>query len=153
MTIAPIVRTVEVKADPARAFALFAGQIGRWWPKRTSVGANPHVDVVIEPRVGGRWYEKDADGVETQWGHVMDWAPPGRILLAWQLNSQFTYDADLITEVEVTFAPRPGGGALVTLEHRHLERYGADAEKIAAQLGGGWPTMLGHFADHVAAQV
>ena len=152
MTIAPLVRTVQVKAPPERAFELFAGHIGRWWPKQTSVGANPHVDVVIEPRTGGRWLELDAEGVETQWGHVIAWEPPARMLLAWQLNSQFTYDADLITEVEVNFTATGQGGSLVTLEHRLLERFGADAEKIAAQLGGGWPTMLGHFADHVAAQ-
>jgi hypothetical protein len=30
MTIAPLVRTVTVKTDPARAFALFTGQMGQW---------------------------------------------------------------------------------------------------------------------------
>jgi hypothetical protein len=152
MTIAPVVRTVQVNAPPARAFELFASRIGRWWPKTTSVGKTPFVDVIMEPRVGGRWFERDAEGAETQWGHVMAWEPPSRLLLAWQLNSQFTYDPDLVTEVEVTFAPAAEGGALVTLEHRHLERFGADAEKIATQLGGGWPTMLGHFAGLVAAK-
>jgi uncharacterized protein YndB with AHSA1/START domain len=61
------------------------------------------------------------------------------------LNSQFTYDPDFLTEVELTFAPR-GAGTLVTLEHRNLERFGDDADKLAGQLGGGWPTFLGHFA-------
>jgi hypothetical protein len=34
----------------------------------------------------------------------------------------------------------------VTVEHRNLERYGDDAEKIAGLLGGGWPTCLEGFA-------
>jgi len=32
MSIAPIVRSVTVKASPSRTFELFAGQMERWWP-------------------------------------------------------------------------------------------------------------------------
>ena len=38
----------------------------------------------------------------------------------------------------MAFAPLPGGGTRVTLEHRDLERYGADAAKHAEMLRGGW---------------
>jgi len=31
MSIAPIVRTVQVKADPARAFDLFTAHFSHWW--------------------------------------------------------------------------------------------------------------------------
>jgi len=145
MTIAPVVTSVEVKAPPARAFEIFTGDIGRWWPAGKTVAKTPHVNVVIEPRAGGRWYEIDAEGAVTPWGEVMAWEPPRRLLLGWRLNSRFTYDADFLTEVELTFAPR-GAGTLVTLEHRNLERFGDDADKLAGQLGGGWPTFLGQFA-------
>jgi hypothetical protein len=37
------------------------------------------------------------------------------------------------------------------VEHRHLERYGDDAEKIAGLLGGGWPTCLAGFASYADA--
>jgi uncharacterized protein YndB with AHSA1/START domain len=146
MTVAPIVRSVTVKAAPARAFELFAGHMARWWPGGRSVGGKPFVDIVVEPRPGGRWFERDADGRETQWGSVLVWEPPGRLLLAWQLNAHFNFDPSFVTEVELTFAPMTGGGTLVTLEHRHLERYGADAERIADLLGGGWPQHLANFA-------
>ena len=146
MTIAPIFRTVTTTAPPAQAFALFSGQMGRWWPVGRTVGKSPHVDVVIEPAAEGRWYERDVDGVETQWGKVLAWEPPSRLLLGWQLNSRFVYDPNLMTEVEVTFEVA-GQGTRVTLEHRNLERFGADAEAVAAQLGGGWPGMLGAFVD------
>lgn len=146
MTIAPIVRCVAVRATPARAFELFTGHMERWWPGDRTVGKKPFVDIVVEPREGGRWFERDADGQETQWGSVLVWEPPGRLLLAWNLNAQFTYDPAFMTEVELTFAPTAGGGTLVTLEHRHLERYGADAERIAGLLGGGWPQHLANFA-------
>ncbi|EJL34146.1 hypothetical protein PMI01_01795 [Caulobacter sp. AP07] len=147
MTIAPLVRTVTVKTTPARAFALFTGRMGQWWPKGKTVGAQPHVDIVIEPRPDGRWFERDADGAETLWGKVLAWEPPGRVLLAWQLNAQWTYDPDLVTELELTFAARPEGGTQVILEHRNLERLGDSAALLAEQLGNGWPGRLRDFAD------
>jgi len=149
VTIAPIVRTVEVKAPPARAFDLFTRHMGRWWPTGKTVGANPHAEILMEPRAGGRWFEVDGEGAETHWGKVLIWDPPGRVVLAWQLNSQWTYDPDFVTEVELSFASE-GGGTRVTLEHRNLERFGADAEKFAGQLGGGWPGFLADFAAYAS---
>lgn len=146
MTIAPIRRTVQVRCAPARAFALFTSRISDWWPKGKTVGKSPHVAIVIEPRAEGRWFERDADGVETQWGKVLAWEPPTRLLLAWQLDSGFAYDPGLVTEVELTFAALAGGGTQVALEHRDLERFGAEAERVAGLLGGGWPGRLDQFA-------
>ncbi len=145
MSIAPILHSVEVKSDPGRAFELFTGSMGQWWPKNKTVGRHPFVDVVIEPRAGGRWFERDAAGNERQWGKVLAWEPPRRALLAWQLNTQWTYESQLVTEVELTFAPVAGGGTRVTLQHRNLERFGTDAESHAGKLGGGWPSILADF--------
>jgi uncharacterized protein YndB with AHSA1/START domain len=150
MTIAPIVKSVDVAVPPARAFEIFTRDFGRWWPKGRTPAKSPHVDVVLEPRAQGRWFEVDADGVETHWGRVLAWDPPERLLLAWQLNTQFAYDPDLVTEVELTFAAE-GSGTRVTLEHRNLERYGADAERFAGLLGGGWPGFLTGYADFARA--
>ena len=150
MSIAPIVKSVTVKAPPARAFELFAGQMERWWPIGKTVGKNPHVAIVLEPRVGGRWFERDVDGNETHWGKVLAWEPPTRLLLGWQLNSKWIHDPDFLTEVELTFAPAEGG-TMVTLEHRNLERFGTDAAKHAESLRGGWPTRLAEFAVYTNA--
>lgn len=146
MSIAPILQSVEVKASPARAFDLFTTQMGRWWPSGKTIGVNPFADIVIEPRAGGRWYERDEGGNETQWGRVLAWEPPGRVLLAWQINSQWRYDAEVLTEVEMSFEALSAGGTRVTLEHRNLERLGADAQSHAAKLRGGWPAVVAQYA-------
>lgn len=146
MTIAPIRRTVHTKAPPTKAFGIFAGQIGRWWPKGNGVGAQPLVEVVIEPGVGGRWFERDAEGRETQWGCVLAWDPPERLILGWQLNREKWFDPDLITEVELTFSAAPDGGTDVSLEHRNLERFGQDAVQWLSSIGGGWTQKLGEYA-------
>ena len=56
MTIAPIVRSVHVKAAPARAFDLFTSHIEHWWPKGKTIGKAPHVALVLEPWAGGQWF-------------------------------------------------------------------------------------------------
>ena len=146
MTIAPIVRSVEVKAPPAKAFELFATRMADWWPKGRTVAKQPHETIVVEPYAEGRWFERDADGNETQWGKVLAWEPPSRLLLGWQLTSQWGYDPEFLTEVELTFEPLPAGGTRVTLEHRDLERFGADAEEQRGKLDGGWPRFLAEYA-------
>lgn len=151
MTIAPIHHQIDVKQPPARAFELFTGRIGDWWPKGRTPAENPHVDIVIEPHAGGRWFERDATGKETPWGQVLSWDPPGRVVLGWQLNGAFTYDPKVVTEVELNFQPLAAGGTRVTLEHRNLARFGADAQDFADRIKGGWGTQLGHFANFADA--
>ena len=146
MTIAPIVQVVDVAVAPARAFSLFTGSMGRWWKPGMHIAPQPFVDVVVEPRDGGRWFERDAEGHESDWGKVLSWEPPGRLLLAWQLDAGFKFDPALITEVEVTFVPE-GTGTRVTVIHRDLERLGESAERVAAALSGGWPTLVQLYAN------
>jgi len=152
MTIAPIVRRVEVKASPERAFALFAGDIGKWWPANMTIGPSPAVAIQIEPQVGGGVFERATDGTVTPWGKVLAWEPPSRLVLAWQISTQWAYDPDLITEVEVRFEPTGEGRTRVTLEHSRLEAFGADAAKHAETLGNGWPGFLVKFAEYSEAQ-
>lgn len=145
MTIAPVRHAVEVRQPPAEAFVLFATRISEWWVGN-SIGANPRVAIALEPFSGGRWYETDAAGIETPWGRVLAWEPPGRLLLCWELNSRFEPDPAVVTEIEVIFTPLAAGGTRVALEHRDLERFGADALVVAGKIGQGWPKQLGGYA-------
>lgn len=152
MTIAPVRCEVTVKAPPERAFELFATQMGRWWPRGMTTADKAHADIVIEPRAGGRWFERADDGTETPWGEVKAYEPPRRLLLDWKLGADFRFDPAMSTDVELTFEPAEGG-ARVILEHRNLERFGDQAEKVRGQISGGWPTLMGHYADLVSQTV
>lgn len=145
---APVRKSIHVAASPEHAFDVFANGIGRWWPKTHKIGPTDLDRPIIEPREGGRWYERDVDGSECEIGKVAVWDPPSRLVLIWQLTPEFTYDPDLVTEVEVTFTP-DGGGTRVDLEHRDLERMGdkADAMRETVSGPGGWPALLQLFAD------
>ncbi|MBL8687645.1 MAG: SRPBCC family protein [Rhodospirillaceae bacterium] len=148
---APVRRSVTVKASPARAFEVFTAEFGRWWPKGHHIGKSPMSGGVIEPKAGGRWYEVCEDGSQCNWGKVLAWEPPMRLVLAWQLNAAFQYDPSFFTEVEVRFTPE-GEATRVDLEHRNLERFGSDAEKLATSIGAdsGWLSILQSYAASVA---
>jgi hypothetical protein len=147
---APVRRTVIVKADVERSFTAFTSRMGRWWPRSHSIGSTPLTDVIVEPRVGGRWYERTADGSECEWGKVLVWDPPGRLILAWQLDADWRYDPSLVLEVEVTFTALEAGMTRVELEHRNLERYGDRAAEIRDQVDSerGWLGILKSFVTH-----
>ncbi len=153
ITPAPVRKTITVKAPPARAFEVFTARMIRWWRPDHHIGKSPMQDVVLEPRVGGRWYEVGEDGSVCEWGKVLAWDPPRRLILAWQLNHDWQYDPDFVTELEVRFAAE-GDGTRVDLEHRNLERFGDHVAGVRRALDapGGWMGALEAFAADVAAR-
>jgi uncharacterized protein YndB with AHSA1/START domain len=149
---APVRKSILVAAAPERAFEVFTDGIGRWWPKTHSISEAELDRPVLEPRAGGRWYERGVDGSECEVGKVLAWDPPGRLLLAWQLDPDWKFDPDLVTEVEVTFTPE-GDGTRVELEHRNLERIGDRAEEMREKIGspGGWSRLLELYSEASAS--
>lgn len=142
---AAIRKTIEVKAPIERAFQVFTTRMGEWWSKDFSINrATTQEDVIAEPHVGGRWYEVGTDGSECQWGRVIEWDAPNRVLLAWQINAQWQYDPGFETIVEVRFAERDGG-TIVTFEHRGLENFGDAAEAQRERMDGGWGMLLERY--------
>ncbi|MGH6928129.1 MAG: hypothetical protein ACREEV_07415, partial [Dongiaceae bacterium] len=69
-TVPPVVKTVTVRCPVATAFRRFAEDIAAWWPLATHHIGNEPESCVIEGRVGGRVFERDAKGSETLWGIV-----------------------------------------------------------------------------------
>jgi DNA-binding transcriptional ArsR family regulator/uncharacterized protein YndB with AHSA1/START domain len=146
-----VTKTVRVGAPLAVAFEVFVGQA--WWPVRTHhLAEPPGTEVVLEPFQGGRWYERGADGTETDWGTVLAWQPPHRLLLTWQVSSDWTYEPDpgRGSQIEITFTPEGPDATRVELAHRHLEGYGPESERMRRILDrkGGEP--LEAFARHLA---
>jgi len=139
-------KQLTVEAPVERAFRVFTANMGAWWPKDHHIGKAPLKDCVIEPKVNGRWYELDEDGTACEWGKVLAWDPPRRLVLAWQLDEGFKYNADLTTEVEVSFTPLGPKRTQVDFEHRNLERFGTAAERLGKEMGEGWGQILQSFA-------
>jgi uncharacterized protein YndB with AHSA1/START domain len=150
---APVRKTLTVATSPSRAFEVFTAGFDRWWPRSHSIGESPLKTAVIEPRLGGRWFGLLENGTESEWGDVLAWEPPRRLMLAWRIGANWQYDPELLTEVEITFTPE-GEGTRVDFEHRHLERMGEGAEAVRASFEseGGWTGLLKMFATEAAKQ-
>jgi uncharacterized protein YndB with AHSA1/START domain len=142
-------QSVVVPISQERAFEVFTARLADWWPVDTHViGRKPVVAAVIEPREGGRWFERSADGSECDWGRVLAWEPPGRVVLSWQISPDWQADTSIDTEVEVRFTPEDERSTRVELEHRGLDSFGDRAQEMrdTFESGGGWPLLLGRFA-------
>ena len=150
---APVRKSIEVAVGRDRAFEVFTARMARWWPRDKSIGRSPQVDVVLEPRDGGRWYERGEDGAETEWGEVLAFEPPGRLLLAWRIDAQWAYDPNLHTEVEVLFREAGPGRTRVEVEHRKLEAFGDKAEAMRELFDNlhAWISVLDAYAAGVEA--
>jgi uncharacterized protein YndB with AHSA1/START domain len=139
--IEPLRISFGVSSPPERTFELWTARTSTWWPASHTVSAEPGVEIIIEPRVGGRIYERTAGGIEHDWGQVTRWEPPTRIAYLWHLR-QDRADA---TEVEITFAADERHGTAVSIVHRGWERLGARGPERRQQNQHGWSSLLPHF--------
>jgi uncharacterized protein YndB with AHSA1/START domain len=148
-----VTKAITVEAPIEHAFSVFTAGFDRWGPRGHHIGEADLAEAVMEAREGGRFYEKSVDGSECEWGRVLAWDPPNRVVLAWQLTAEWQYDPDFLTEVEVRFTADGPGRTQVELEHRNLERYGEDMEKVRAAVGSddGWGGLLRTYAQAAAA--
>jgi uncharacterized protein YndB with AHSA1/START domain len=142
-------KTLSVNVPIERAFAVFTGRMGAWWPATHHIGKQAFAEIVVEPHAGGRWYERAPDGVECEWGKVLAWEPPNRVAFSWHLQSDWSFDAnpEKASEVEIRFFATGEGKTRVELEHRNLERHGAGWEQIRTNVDspGGWSAILQEF--------
>jgi uncharacterized protein YndB with AHSA1/START domain len=143
-----LLKELLVEAPQERAFRVFTERFDAWWPREHHIGKAAMKQAVMEGRAGGRWYELGEDGSRCEWGKVLVWDPPRRLVLAWQINGQWQYDAAFETEVEVRFTPEGPRRTRVALEHRNLERFGEAAEQMKQSFSadGGWSSLLTLFA-------
>jgi uncharacterized protein YndB with AHSA1/START domain len=151
--IQPYKNSIVVNAPQERAFKVFTESLDKWWPRSHSIAGKPQKEAIFECREGGRWYEISEDGSECDWGNILIWAPPSRLVIAWQIDGEWQYDPDFVTEIEVTFTADGASCTRVDIEHRNLDRYGAAAAKVFRDIGsdGGWPMLLDLFAKEAAA--
>src|SRR3954453_9809392 len=87
---------VVVEAPIERAFRVFTEQFDKIKPREHNMLEVDIAESVVEPREGGRVYDRGRAGSEGQWARVLAYEPPNRIVFAWDISP----------------------------EHRHLDRHG-----------------------------
>ena len=96
------------------------------------------LEILFEPWVGGRIFERTTAGREEDWGEVVLWEPPRRLGYLWHLRADRT-DA---TEVEVAFTGQDDGSTRVDIEHRGWDRLGERAPAWRERNQRGWSGII-----------
>ncbi len=80
---------------------------------------------------------------------MLAWEPPARLLLEWHLDAEFRPDPAAATEVELLFIAESAGVTRVELEHRGLERLGAQGEVLRGKVDSpnGWTGLLERYRE------
>lgn len=137
-------KTVTVDCAVEEAFRVFTADALSWWPVETHSIHEDVDEIVFEPRVGGAVYEIGTSGERGHWATVLEWEPPHRLVLAWNILER---EGDL-TEVEVRFLPE-GEATRVELEHRGWENVALDGPAKRGSYDIGWDAVLGKYVDRV----
>jgi uncharacterized protein YndB with AHSA1/START domain len=142
-------KSMSVQAPPAVAWRVFTEKMTSWWPlDHYKIGKAKAVEAIIEPHVGGRWYERGEDGTTCDWGRVLVWEPGSRLVLTWDINADWQHDPNLKTEIEVRFIADGKERTRIELEHRRLDRFGERRDQMRRVFDqeGDWGKLLAMFA-------
>jgi uncharacterized protein YndB with AHSA1/START domain len=129
-------KTIELDAPLARAFEVWTGHVGRWWPlAHHSISKAEATGCFIEPGVGGRLYETTRSGDEHLWGTVAVWEPPRRLAYSWHPQ----VDLSQRTMVLVMFTPLGPRRTRLTLTHSGWQ---PGQEERRTRYHTGWDGLL-----------
>ena len=142
---APLKMSFDVACSAEHAFSVWTSRIGMWWPPDHTVTGQADL-VVFQSGVGGRIYERTADGVEHDWGEVTLWKPPTQLAYLWHLRA----DRATATEVEINFLPQGAEATRIEIEHRGWERLGNAGDEWRDRNRVGWHTLLPHYLTEIA---
>jgi uncharacterized protein YndB with AHSA1/START domain len=145
LVIEAIRKTVIVDCTVEEAFRVFTRDMLSWWPVESHSIHKTVSQIVFEPHVGGEVYELSKAGQKGHWADVLEWEPPSRLVLAWNILNR----DEPPTEVEVRFLPE-GGRTRVELEHRGWERLVEEGAERRENYDGGWDVVLGTYVDRLA---
>ena len=145
--IEPLELSYEIDCPAEHAFDVWTTRLSAWWPKGHSASGDPGTVVVLEPRLGGRIYERTSEGVEIDWGEITLWSPPSRLGYRWHIAR----DAGEATDVQLTFVDVGPGRTRLEIVHSGWERAGAEARGWRDANTNGWAALIPRFVEAAQA--
>jgi Activator of Hsp90 ATPase homolog 1-like protein len=121
---------IDIKATPEKTFAALLHRFG----KGNTRPDGESLQLILEPKVGGRWYRDRGEGVGHLWGFVQVIKAPTLLELSGPMF--MSYPAN--NHVEVKIEP-VAGGCRVALRHRAIGMITPEHRK---GVGAGWGHML-----------
>lgn len=127
----------DVPCPPDQAFSLWTEGTSAWWPASHTLARVKGTRIIFEPRRGGRVFERTPAGQEHEWGVILEWEPPVRLVYRWHIFS----DSNDATEVEVRFIANGDGATTVELEHRGWDAF-EDGRHRQERNSAAWHSLL-----------
>jgi hypothetical protein len=121
---------LDLKTTPEKAFAAVLHRLG----KGNIRPDGQSLELLLEPKPGGRWYRDRGNGIGHLWGFVQVIKAPALL----ELSGQMFMSYPAMNHVEVKIEP-VSGGCRIALRHRALGMIDPDHRK---NIGGGWNHML-----------
>lgn len=140
--------SIDVACPAEHAFQVFTRRFDAIKPRDHNLMANPIVETVLDPFVGGTIRDIAEDGTVCVWARILVFEPPQRLAFSWDIGPTWEVETDPAhtSEVTVTFEPTGTDSSRVVLEHTHLERHLGPLEGFRGLSGGrGWPLYLDRF--------
>jgi uncharacterized protein YndB with AHSA1/START domain len=134
-------KSILVERPPEISFRIFCEAIGEWWPKGPSFNGKVLAEMIIEKRVGGRFFERYVDGTEYEIGRITAYEPPTVVGFTWRAPSWHQS-----TQVEVRFSAEDSG-TRVELEHSGWEQ-AEDIRETQKNYDRGWEFILSQYQSH-----
>ncbi len=112
-----VVRSIDLRCAPDRAFSLFTKHAGQWWPADRR-HLKDELPTVIRIEATGRFFERSSEGIEVELGVARVFEPPRRLLIDWYPGTgpasptqvEVRFEAiETGTRVTVTHSPGPAG--------------------------------------------
>ncbi len=137
-------KSIRVERSPEISFRVFVEAIGEWWPKGPSFNGKVQKDMIIEGRIGGRFFERYTDGTEYEIGQITAFEPPTLVGFTWRAPS---WDQD--TQVQIRFTAE-GSGTRVELEHSGWDQT-ENLRETRKNYNRGWDFILGQYQSYTAS--
>jgi len=136
-----IEQEVTIAAPPARVFDALTKEVSAWWG-RPHMYAEDARDIILEPRVGGRFYEDWGNGEGALYAIVTIARRPEWLRMSGSMGMR----GAVAGVIEITLTPK-GAGTVVRLSHRVV---GEVTEETESGYREGW---RGLFAERLKAFV
>lgn len=140
---------LTVPAPAERAFTVFAEGFASWYPSEYTWSQDVLDTIAIESREGGRCFERGPEGFWIDWGRVLVWDPPRRLLFSWQISPRRepVPDREKASEVELRFEEEGPRSTRIEFKHRGFSRHGEGSDGYREALGSeqGWPYILERY--------
>jgi uncharacterized protein YndB with AHSA1/START domain len=145
-------KSITVPASIQTAFAVYVERPGEWLPPEHAF-IRGDSEVVIEPHLGGRFYERGTDGNEITRGTILAWDPPYGLTVTWRIGPGWrpVPDDEHASRIAIEFAPTGDDATEVTFTYCELHRLGEMAGQVHAALSAPGPgESLQRYAEAVA---